>query len=643
MKQALFAILALMFGLSSTALSQPNTLKQFQDKIELLENPGFENGKAGWTASAGSFTLITSSSALAGSTSARFNASASGQIVYSKSYTVPKGLWGLPCLGYVKYITTESTNKYRIRAYDGSNVLAYNDIEASSTAQMAYVPFTCPSSGTVRLEIYSQGDAADIDFDFGHLGSDTRLVDVSQAQALIRIEYGAGTAAAGWNDINGTGTVQFGDAAIYNDSTKYVTLPQDGRYLIVASVGFSTSTVNTAAGIKVNGTLQNANTITAAHSADTGALQTTYLLDLTKGTTIKLAHYSSTSSTSVIAGSSLNIVRFPSGVEQGVRIDQLGWRVDANISGGNVSLGTAAVTSYSPVQLATYTLTNNTGNGVIAAQIPCASGTSPSGTTCSGVDEQNGVSFNAPSAGDVLACASFSWQGSTGASGSVTPAFQIVETAANATTILQEGKSRMDASVGTPSNTHEFPLRVCGTFSFASAGQKTLRLFYEQFVAGTVTGSLIIGDANTNIGQRDIHWEVYPINYLSGALPMFKGMVTSNTSGKERVERVAFGGASATLASPTNCTSTPCTIISQSGSWISSVTRSGTGQYLVNIAAGTFSSAPNCTIQGDRVGSGPAVANIYSASTSQLGISSITPNTLAVADSYLSLICMGQN
>ncbi len=189
------------------------------------------------------------------------------------------------------------------------------------------------------------------------------------------------------------------------------------------------------------------------------------------------------------------------------------WRVDANITGANPSLGTSAVSSYTGITHSSLTLSNASGTNILTAKIPCASTTSPSGTTCSGADESIGVSFTVPRPGDVTACASFSSRMQLGSSGELVAAFQVVETASNSQTITQEGKSRITSGgvVTGAANERTYPNRVCGTFTFSSSGQKTLRLMYEQVVSGTITSSAIEGDANGSYGQRDIHWEVYPL------------------------------------------------------------------------------------------------------------------------------------
>lgn len=193
------------------------------------------------------------------------------------------------------------------------------------------------------------------------------------------------------------------------------------------------------------------------------------------------------------------------------------WRVDANISGANPDLGSSSQASYIGVFNSSLTLTNNSGNGVLTAQIPCSSTNAPSGTTCSAGSESVGVAFTIPADGcavsgacDVRACASFGHVMITGAAGAIELAFQLVETPANAQTISQEGKSRVESRIAA-SNTLGLPVMVCGTFTFTSAGQKVLRLMYEQTAAGSITANVITGDAEALVGQRDIHWEVYPI------------------------------------------------------------------------------------------------------------------------------------
>ncbi len=112
------------------------------------------------------------------------------------------------------------------------------------------------------------------------------------------------------------------------------------------------------------------------------------------------------------------------------------------------------------------------------------------------------------------------------------------------------------------------------------------------------------------------------------------GSVTSSTTGKEHIERVYFGGTS----NPSACSSSPCTIYSQSGG-ISSVTRVGTGQYTITFNSGEFSAAPSCIVSPVNTGAPNGYyGQTYSASATSVNVA--TQNSLA-ADAAVNVICMG--
>jgi len=129
---------------------------------------------------------------------------------------------------------------------------------------------------------------------------------------------------------------------------------------------------------------------------------------------------------------------------------------------------------------------------------------------------------------------------------------------------------------------------------------------------------------------------VTPIGYVL-PMPILVGSVTSNSAGSERQERVRFSnGASA------SCSSTPCTIDSQSGSWITGVTRSATGTYSVAIATGMFTAAPTCVCTAyDTAAAGYSTScSIGSASTSSISVGSHRSG-VGMIDSIVSIQCMG--
>jgi hypothetical protein len=90
----------------------------------------------------------------------------------------------------------------------------------------------------------------------------------------------------------------------------------------------------------------------------------------------------------------------------------------------------------------------------------------------------------------------------------------------------------------------------------------------------------------------------------------------------------------------TSCSSTPCTITSQSdasGNWVSSISRAGTGDYTVNFTSSYFSVAPACFCSSDQAQCGPADVP----STSSVRI--LTGNSAGTAgNGKLMVFCAGK-
>ncbi len=628
----------------------------------LSDNPDAESGSANWSASGGAFTTTTTAANVAnGAASFVFTPSAGAQTLTTTAYAPTGGMTDRSCLAAIFYKTTEGTNKYILNALDASdNILGTATLDSTNGVYAyGYAPFLCPTATTtsVKLQVKAAAStpAAAIYFDEAFLGSDYRIASISQttkvgsgyiARTLNCSPSRANTALGAFTadadcpgptvaDNIGPGIIQTTDA----DAIKFTvnSLPPGVytvHFQVEATTGVSAdSTLAVSDGTTTSGAI-GFNTLTAAQVVHvTGH----FVYTTTANRTFELYGSSGSGTLSILNSTSGNgqsqfwIERSPSAAESSTRVDQLGWRVDANIAGANPSLGTAAVSSYTGIENASLTLTNNAGLGVISAQIPCSSTNSPTGTTCAAGSESVGISFNAPSAGDVEVCASFAhyFEGSgTGQNAAAT--FQLVETASNAQTILQEGKTRLPSQIANEgSNTvgQMNPMRLCGNFSFASSGQKTIRLMYEQTVGGSILGSYVTADASAAAGNRDIHWDVRPINYLSGAMPIFKGMVSSQSAGRERVERARIDiGAS---------------ITSQSGSWLTGVTRPSTGQYNVTIASGIFSAVPTCvcTVEANA----GYTCDLGSVPTTTSAEFRIRTGTNSDVNHSFTVICMGPN
>lgn len=194
--------------------------------------------------------------------------------------------------------------------------------------------------------------------------------------------------------------------------------------------------------------------------------------------------------------------------------DSLGWFIDANIGGSNVSLGLAAVLSYTEMTNSTLDLVVNTAKGSQPAKILCSGTNPPTGTTCAAGNESVGLSFVIPKSGQYEVCANFSHDLRIPQVSTTATSFQLVETPTNAQTILQQGEVRqqhvlISGGVGDFIQ-HAGQHTNCAIFNFASAGEKAVRLTYEQFITTAPTISQVLADRLADAGQRDIHFTVRP-------------------------------------------------------------------------------------------------------------------------------------
>lgn len=560
----------------------------------LLKNPGWEGGTTDWSASGGTFTTTTTAANIgSGAKAASWNSSAASQTLTSTAVAIPAGAYGRNGVASCNIQGTSAT--HTLQAYDGTNILASQSISSLASYSRTSINFPFPTSGNIQLRLVSvAADEPIIYIDDCYLG-------LAEGYNLAQLNQ-----VTGWTSYTPTLTWTSG---ISSNVAKYRRvggmLEVSGHIVTSGAVTAATLNVSLPSGMTIDTSIINSiggenGTLGLFSALDTGTNIYEGRVTYNNTSTIGLGTHNVTGTYSTPSGVT-NAVPFTWGAtdeltynfsvpilgwqaETAYRPDQTAWRVDANIVGANPSLGTSAVTTYTGITNGSLTLTQNAGS--IAAQIPCAGTTESSGTTCTAADESIGVSFTAPVAGDALACASFTWSAITGAAIDyrANAAFQIVETGNANQTIIQEGKSRIKGliyTVAAVALTGDVPFRVCGTFNFTSIGKKTLRLMYEQSIGGTISSSIILADADGNNGQRDIHWEVYPLGTLFGA-PLLVGSVTSNSSGMERSERATITGGN------------PPSIASQSGAWLTYTSRTGAGD--TTWAMTGFTSAPSCTV-----------------------------------------------
>lgn len=577
--------------------------------INLLtdDNFDFEAGTTNWTVSGGTLTSETGSP-LFGAASGSFDASASSQNLDSTTKTIPVGLLGTNCLAQVAFrYPSGSSGDYKLQALDGSsNVLAELSIPLTvgSGAENAYVVFSCPTSGSLKLRITSTANGSALLIDNAHLGSNTRAVQIAQA-AFAGSSYFATTTNCFWSRTN-TALGAFSTdpdcpgptidtQKIGTWSTTDSDLP---RQTINLPPGLYRVTVNfnarvTSAGADVSLALSDGtDTRGRVTYIDSGgavhfpvSMSAWFEYSSAGSRTFELFGASSAGDVQINLEAnnrrvSFHIERYPLMAEQSISFDKADWLVDVNVGGANPSIGTAAASTYTEITDAGLDMVVNSAKGSAGAEIPCSATNASTGLTCSAGNESLGVAFTPPWAGLYQVCADFIHRAN--GINDIT-VFQLVETPNNAQTILQEGGGRTGGN--TSSGDSSFGRQLCGTFYFSSTSKRTVRLMYEQAVTAG-TSNTILADRSASSGQRDIKFVVKPVNYTKQGVT-FSNMVSSPSDTVEKIARVRVAS---------SCTGSPCTITSQSGAWVSSITRAGVGDYALNMAASTFSATPTCTI-----------------------------------------------
>lgn len=535
--------------------------------LEFLLNPGFENGRAQWTASGGTTALVTSGgNLLSGKNSVTWDSSSASQTLCSSLRTISEGAKGRPGIGSIVMEVPSGTSTHTLEVRDGSaNILATSGSRSyaggSNNSQRINTGiFSYPSSGTIRLCLVSvASDEPLVALDLATLRTEPWQLVSLQGASLVASGVYPNTANCTWDNTTTGSFVAFTADAdcpaptlITNDgpgilSTVDADLPQftinnlpagSCEVQFQGNVGNGTSGVNNSLAISDGTNTRNAYTSSqgatggnvtmfsarAPFTYTSAGNRTFSLFGRTSGGTMSVGI--GTGFTSASPTLSFSIWCSPLQANQAFRADQVGWKVDANISGGYPALSSSSVSTYTGLEDGSLSMTQNAGSAPV--QIGCSSTNAPSGLTCSAGSESVSVAFTPPVAGDYLACASFNHYAELSGSGNVQATFQVVETATNAQTVIQEGKSRV-ASGNSNASFVLHPHRVCGNFTFTSVSQKMLRLMYEQTTSATVVSNSILADAAASNGQRDIHWEVYPVN------PWIQAPLITGSLGQQQV------------------------------------------------------------------------------------------------------------
>lgn len=613
----------------------------------LISNSSFQNLTTGWT-STGTGTGCTGSTAFArtttagqyippGSAGACFDAGAASETLVFTATTINAndGLAGRNGVVSIALRAASGTATHVLQAYDGANVLASATVTSSTTVfSRTSLNFIFPTSGTVQFRLVSAANEPVVYLDdvFMGLAEGFNFSNISQAYVAGTLTW-AVTTSCTWTSTNtsfadysadtdcddnarvATGIVSDGGSPAGQTPAFTMTSAPAGEYLVVVtgSIGFTGSgaaTSNSADFRLFDGTTVYGNINNVALTGASGTLSNqvpslSFRFSHTGGSlTLKLQSKSTgTNGRTIIdpgstAGFQFLVYRFPTTNDTIYRAENLpgAWAGYHDTTCSNSVASTTLADFGTDASCALVETVNNNFGSV------------------TGTNTNPQITFTPSKSGTYYACA------------------QVTASTNNATAGREASLALYDvtasayvdqASISQSAQGFKYTNKLCGMVVASSTAAHTLRIRGSVETSGTVT--LGIGNDRRSV----IEWSIFPVTQ-NIPTPVLVGSVTSNTSGSERIER-------ATIADGGSCTSTPCTITYQSGTWISSVTRNSTGNYTVNFVAGIFSSPPACTALTNQV----IVSNGAAITTSAFNFATSNTSFAASDAARMSIQCMG--
>jgi hypothetical protein len=623
MKKFLLGLLALVSVAAYGTL--PETDKAILMSSNMVNNPGFESGTAGWTASGGTFTASATAKGLGG-LGGSWDSSAAAQTLRSKLMPIPNGLKGKNSVVSCAIKTVAGAATHKLQAFDGTNIVAEGATTYSTTSfARTTINFVAPSSGNLAVQLTSV--AADeptiyIDDCTISLADGYNLSQINQASFYGSMEIG-GNGDCAFSRL----ATSFGSYSAYTNCPSAVfegsaTTPGSkipaitfndmppGEYYFVATGSFVSNGAGTSFshfrfydGSNAFGNTQVYLTSGAEIGSITGRINYT-----TAGTrTIEIQGYRDASNNATYSGDGeplrILVYRFPTYSETAYRAD-LGPSSWSGYHGPDCQWSRASSSFGNMTADATCTFTenSNTNFGVVTSALV--------------TDKIPGIVFTPQRAGQYFVCAT-------------TPTYN--STADYTGTRLTDGTSVLVSQNKYFANTSSVtvPVAHCGIYNATSTAQVTLRL--EGYAN---TGTLQMG-ANADTTTHSVDWSIISMSQSFPA-PVFVGSVTSASAGAIRIESVRFG----TGDEVTPCSSSPCTQYGASSAWVTSIVRNATGDYSFNISTGTFSAAPTCVYtMGNNAANAVARFDIVPTATSWNLITKTLVGT--AADAAGNVICMG--
>jgi hypothetical protein len=566
-------------SLANAQITEP--LRQFLYPQNIIKNPGFEQSKNNWTASGGTFTINTTAANIgSGNAAASWDSNGAAQNFTSTAVAIPAGLYGRNGVAACLFKCASGTCTHTLNAFDGSNILASQTIVSSSTYNRTAVNFIFPSSGNIQLRVLSvASDEPQLFIDGCYVGEADNISQVSQAQFVASAYYPptgscSVTRASATLGAFGTAascpgpTIEATGAGAWTVSTTDVDTPTKltinnlppGNYIVTVQTGdinLATSGQNTSWQITDGTTPSVAMTVEMNTTTGISPFLTGYFSYTTSGNRTFEVFGASAANTLTWDNTNTNkntrwiIYRWPLNSETTYRPDMISG-IWSGYHDNNCSWARSSATLGDPTAdtTCTFTETTNVNFGSVTSYL-------------SGSDKLPGIVFTPVRTGLYYVCANFQWAGGDPAGTNAS-----LELSDTVPTVLAFQEPNI--LVASRSNAQT----LCGYYNATTLAAKTIRV-RTAVASGTITVA-----ATTGAGHS-IDWSIGQVTQNIPS-PVFVGSVLSNSTGAERIERalIANGGAAS--------------ISTQSGTWLSSVTRNSAGNVTINITAGMFSATPTC-------------------------------------------------
>ena len=511
----------------------------------LITNPSCKRNIAGITGSSVAAVRNTTT-ALDGITDCTWNPTATSQTLTYAYDSLPAGLKGQNCEARILYLGDASLVKANVQI-NSVNVASDLQLTNSGTnAAVASINYPCGDGSTATtLVLTSTGDAANVQYAV-YGGQATNLNSGSQVTPWVAYTptvQGFGTLT----NVSVFYRIVGGNIEIQGKFQAGTVTASEGR--IYLPTGYTSADTTRIATIQGVGHWWQANPVFAP-----GAI---------------LIEPSVTYVTLGSGSSGNNSFGKLNGSQVSANNELVGFFASVPLSGQGIgttislNAGPASWSGYHATDCAWTTSSSSFADPAADASCTFTERTNRNfGTVTSAGSKLPGIVFTPPSTGRYYICALA--QASNGTSSNYS-AYSMTD----GTTEIAQGSSRYPNIVSTP---------ICGIYNAASVASTTIKLQLKS-IAG---GNAIIDGSSANA----IEWSIYSLDQAFPA-PVLVGSITSNSTGAERLERAAV---------TSTCSASPCTIASQSGSWLTNITRASTGNYSINFAAGMFSAAPTCNI-----------------------------------------------